>query len=291
MTETKNPPRNRFVITASSERQVGAFPGHDRLWIDHDQILNGALRLEVETLAPVHVGSGAFTLTDLGEMAKEPVRWKGLPVLPGSSLKGICRQTHEVLTGSGSPFDEGKNKDKPLSPSATLFGSFKAQGRLSFDDAVPLEPVEPVLIRLSVPYEPDEPKGRRFYGPMRTGADQEPKIPALALPGGIRLRTTLRFRNVQAYELGVVLMALGFGDPSFDLKVGGGKYDAFGWVKFHATEYRFLAGLRAGTTPWSPAEAFCQRLLKAAFLPPAGKLALKEFQRRMQIPAHERRIS
>lgn len=39
--------------------------------------LTGALKLEIETLSPVHIGCGAFELYD-DRIAKEPVRRGGL---------------------------------------------------------------------------------------------------------------------------------------------------------------------------------------------------------------------
>lgn len=300
----ENPPRNYLAVAVDEVMPDGIEQPLERL---HHRLLNGAIRLEIETLAPVHVGSGAYALPD-GRMMKQPILRNGVPIMPGSSLKGMCRQLHEVLTQSASPFDRdpprpdrSRGQDAgQLRPSRStaLFGRLGMQGRLSFDDAEPVDPVELVPVDLSVPYSPQVERGRRFYGHMPAGAQQPGRIPALAIPPGMKLTTHLHLRNVQNDELGSVLLSLGLGrfdeksTDRFDPKIGGGKYDPLGWIRFRVTGYRLRSGVTFQSTPWTEApqkvETFCRQAIGAVHLPPNGKSALRQLVSRLQVPAKER---
>jgi CRISPR/Cas system CMR subunit Cmr6 (Cas7 group RAMP superfamily) len=294
------PPRNWFALAVDRVQRDGFLQAHDRIF-DRPGIYTGAIEIEVVVLSPVHVGSGAWSLVD-GRVVKAPVERAGQPVIPGTSIKGMCRQIHEVLTQSGSPFEEqppkpprrggsGRDASPPEQPSRSgaLFGLLGHQGRLSFDDAVPLEPVELETVEMSVPYPPQHGQGRRFYGPMPTGADQPPRIPALALPRGTTLRTFMRLRNVLQDELGAVLIALGLSEHT--PKIGGGKYDPLGWVRFRVVRFLLRSGLRFDKTPWvedpEKVTVFCGEAIAAVRLPPAGDEALRKLRKEMQAPPSE----
>lgn len=282
----KNPPRNRFGIPPKGPKPPGV-PAvlHDRL---NPEKLSGVLRLEVRTLTPLHVGTGAFTVTG-GELAKDLLRRDGRPVVPGSSIKGICRQTYEALTNSPPPFgDFPKGRGRLASPAGSLFGALGLEGRLSFDDAVPAAEIEPVKIRLSVAYPPRKPLGRRFYGRMPAGALQPKTIPALAIPAGKTLETALHFRNLEHRDLGGVLMALGV--DRFTPRLGGAKYDDYGWVRFGVIGFRLRGGFRFGESRWQGGEAevaaFVERCAGAVSLTPEGGEVLKTLTDRLQSPAN-----
>ncbi len=280
----KNPPRNRFAIEVHRAGRNAEAVGHHRL---EGELRSGALELAIETLAPLHVGSGGFGLFR-DELVKEVMRRGGRPVVPGSSIKGTCRQTYEVLTDSTSPFDRGESFNRRrrslLSPAGALFGALGYEGRVSFSDAALPEGAEPVKIRLSVAYPPRRKTGRRFYGRLPPGAEQPRRIPALAIPAGVSLTTSLRFRNLDPAELGGVLTSLGV--SRFTPRLGGGKYDDFGWVRFRLRRYRLREGF--GDSHWEedPAavEALCDRCL-TAFEPTAdGRKALETLSQRLQAP-------
>ncbi|HEX9730763.1 MAG TPA: RAMP superfamily CRISPR-associated protein [Thermoanaerobaculia bacterium] len=243
MTEKRKlPPRNYFALPVPRTRQESEPVFHDRLDAD---LGSGVIELDVETLSPVHVGSGTFGIFQ-GQLVKELMRRAGEPIVPGSSIKGMCRQVYEVLTDSASPFREmyRKSRPQPLSAAGALFGALGYQGRIGFDDAVLKADVELIRIELSVAYPPQREKGRRFYGRLPEDARQPRKIPALAIPPGVTLSTALRFRNLERREVGGVLLSLGV--ASFTPKLGGGKYDDYGWARFCPTRYRLREGMRFG---------------------------------------------
>jgi hypothetical protein len=173
----------------------------------------------------------------------------------------MCRQVFEAITESGSPFDGGEHhragggggRSQLLSAAAAVFGTLGLQGRVSFDDAVPTGcaeggEVNAEPIRLSVAYPPRREAGRRFYGPIPPGVEQQPSVQGLAIPAGTVLRTLLRFRSLTQEELGLVLTSLGL--ESFTPRLGGGKYDDFGWVRFRVAAFRLRPRGLAGVATW-----------------------------------------
>jgi hypothetical protein len=251
----RNPPRNRFIVQPSPVAWAESPPPHDRL---DSELATFVLRLEIETLSPLFTGAGYFEIAD-NKAVKTPLQRSGRSVVAGSSIKGACRQLHEVLTASGDPFRNGGGA------SASLFGALSLAGRLSFDDAVhagelpdgaPPEPHSPARplerVHLSTAYPPgkDAPKGRRFYGLQPAGADQPARIVAMAFPAGTYLATLLRLENVDRVDVGSILVALGMApELAFTPRLGGGKYDTFGWVRFHLRGYRRWRGL-GRSDPW-----------------------------------------
>lgn len=276
------PPRNHFPLPVKTPKKAPAVPqDHNKI---QPRLLQGALQLEIEVLSPVFVGSGAYDLAD-GQLARAPVLRSGRPVIPGTSIKGMCRQAHEAITESKAPMDENRNGP---SSSGTLFGCLGYQGKISFDDAVSEQEITLRLIRTSVAYQPQEPTGRRFYGPQPKGAKQPLHTPALAIPAGIRMYTHLRLRNVLPDELGTVLLALGV--DRFQPKLGGGKYDRWGWVRFRPLVWRpRVAFGRSLAVQGDELMHFVKKNMSLAepLLPPAGRKNLRQLSKKMQPPQTE----
>ncbi len=291
-------PRNHVPqALASAPKCAASDPRHDRLLSDR---LTGALALQLDVLSPVHVGTGEFEPHD-GRLTRAAITRAGVPVIPGTSLKGACRQVFESLTDSDSPFDRDgcrcprpprKADDKSprlRSRAAALFGELGHQGHAGFDDAEPIAPVTLSLIHLSVPYPPQHATGRRFYGLLPAGAQQERQVPALAIPAGARLRSSLRLRNVTPEELGGLLVSLGVG--LFVLRVGGGRYDGYGCVRVSVVDFALRTGAavtRAAVE--SRAETVAQSVTTwiQAFRPTCREEHLDELCRRLVEPAGDR---
>ncbi len=311
------PPRNYFTLSLPSlppSDDNGKPPDRTR-WLppeqDRQNLLTGALELKIEVLSALHVGCGSYDLIQ-GRMARRMVTCKGQPIVPGTSLKGSCRQLHEVLTQSPGPWDK---KRKHLSRTGALFGTLGRQGRLSFDDACLDVPVRLVTVRCSIAYSPRVALGRRFYGPQPPAAVQARRGPAetqqvkdrvQALPPETRLKTCLRFEQITCCELGEVLTCLGLACPEltqgseqkivqrFSPKLGGGKYDPLGWVRFEPLAYQCWTGFGAKDLEWQKergaVQQFCAAALAAAEAkwPPQVIEVLQTLQRKMQVPRAER---
>lgn len=240
---------NYVAIAVEKPRREHQLVGHGRLRPDR---LCGSLRLEIELLGPVFVGSGTYSLYE-GQPIKIPVLSGGVPVVPGSSIKGACRQTFEILVEGDGPFDPRERgqrppKDPPWSWDRALFGKLGYQGRISFDDAKPKSALEQLeLVRIKVPYKPGKDLGRRFYGRLKERRVDREKVPIAALPTGTWLTSTLHFENVTQEELGLVLLGLGVGGR-FTPRLGGGKYDRCGWVRIEPVALELRKSAASGGT-------------------------------------------
>ncbi len=251
-----SPPRNHFTIPRSPPGPRVEPIFHDRLpQGDADAPRrSGTVTLEIEALGPVHVGSGGFSLGEDGRAVKEIARLGGVPILPGSGLKGACRAMFEALTGSRQATAEGHIPKYGLcSPAAGLFGGLGLMGRVSFDDAFPAGDLVAQRISISVAYPPrNSTRGYyRLYGDLPAHSQPPRVIPAFAIPPGAVLNTDLRLRNVSRQDLGALFLSLGIG--RFAPRPGGAKYDGLGRVRITAVGFRLHTGLKG--TCWVSGDA------------------------------------
>jgi hypothetical protein len=227
-------------------------PAHD-VW--RRDLFTGTLGLRL-VIAPgqyVSPGTGRLALTGGGEgggeiVAQQAATARGLPVLPGSGIKGAVRTLYELLSFSCDPFDREGERCLPAAccDACSLFGLFNHSGRLSFADAVAAEPeggrVEVQMV--PVPWTPNAgktPGEFRLYdlaeaalpGAGRPAEEKQPKELARQVYLGT-FETRMAFTNLEPAELGRVLLAMGVGTDRttrFSLRLGGVKYDGKGAVK------------------------------------------------------------
>jgi CRISPR/Cas system CSM-associated protein Csm3 (group 7 of RAMP superfamily) len=229
-------------------RHPGFRLGHDRFGPD---LLLGWLEGDFVALSPVHVGTGGIerTVHVQSALAAEtpllvPVaRAGGVPVLPGATLKGALRSVVEAIAATCVSV-RGRNTIVPIPQQACrrrdelclgcrLFGAEGYQGRLRCGDAR-LAGGDTVLVRAPSlhPLRPNAGRmapGRKFY---HHGRPTPGALPLEACPEGARFRWRLDFANLLPAELGLLLVALGQGDPPLWLKLGGFKPACLGSVQF-----------------------------------------------------------
>jgi hypothetical protein len=236
----------------------GAHRGHDRYSAD---LLSGQLAGTIEALSPVHVGSGAIERTARlvpAAAAETPLvfahaRASGVPVLPGPSLKGAVRSIVEAITASClrarqprevPPYllpacQRREGRPAELCVACRLFGAPGYEGRVRFLDA-PLVEGEPTLALAPPLLAPRArrnlaPPGRKFYAHGRPASGS---VPLEVCPVGARFRWRLEVTNLQPAELGLLLLALGQGDPPLWPKLGGYRPGCFGSVQVHLDALR-----------------------------------------------------
>ncbi len=288
-----NPPRNHFGVRRGRSVQANITPVyHDRLPAKGNDAprRSGDLGLRVRVRLPVHIGSGHFVLGDDGQAVKDVARLRGVPVLPGSSIKGMCRQIYELLTAS--PQATGREarlqrRGHLLTPAAALFGCLGYQGRASFDDAVPVDEVELKRMMISTAYPPKHATKDvyKFYGDLPPAAFQPRRIAAFAIPRGTVLETRLRLRNVTDAEIGDLLLSLGVG--RFAPRIGGAKYDALGMVIFEVCSFRLHQGLlgeRIESADSVAIVALVERMAQASTLRDAARLTLDQLGDKLPLP-------
>jgi hypothetical protein len=228
--------------------------GHDRVAPDS---LGGRLEGRLVALTPLHVGTGTFERTArlLPALAEEtpflfPLGRVGdVPVVPGSALKGALRAVVEAITASCltvrgqatrllppplHPLRPCTRRDA-LCPACRLFGGQGYLGRLRVADAALVEG-HTAIARVPERHAPRAgrgaaPAGRRFYGHGRPAGGT---VPVEVFAEGSALAWRIDFASLQPAELGALLLALGQGEPSLRLKLGGYKPACFGSVEFGA---------------------------------------------------------
>ena len=226
--------------------------GHDRVAPDS---LGGRLEGRLVALTPLHVGTVTFERTPrlLPAMADETpfvyplVRAGDVPVVPGSTLKGALRAVVEAITASCltvrgqatrllppplHPLRPCTRRDA-LCPACRLFGGQGYLGRLRVADA-PLLEGNTTVTGVPERHAPRAgrgapPPGRRFYGHGRPAAGA---VPVEVFAEGAALAWQIDFASLQPAELGVLLIALGQGEPPLRFKLGGYKPSCFGSVEF-----------------------------------------------------------
>ncbi len=135
--------------------------------------------------APIHIGSGVFELgTDAGYrdyqgVVKGLIKDNGIPIIPGSSLKGAIRSVAEAI--SYSCFLERRSDFKPCQVeketdsacvACGIFGAMGYMGRIGFTQAVPVFQTQNGWETMDKPtyleHKPDEPvKVIALWGPRR----------------------------------------------------------------------------------------------------------------------------
>ncbi|HYU30774.1 MAG TPA: RAMP superfamily CRISPR-associated protein [Thermoanaerobaculia bacterium] len=228
---------------------------HD-IW--RPDLLTGILTLTFAT-APgqfVSPGTGRLALTEEGAtavVAQQAARAAGIPVLPGSGIKGAVRTNYEILSLSCDPFaraDRSHRDEEHCSrwsccEACTLFGVPGWSGRVSFGEATPVsaEAVEIRIEEVPTPWLPHADKTRgdfRIYDlaeavyldeDTRSWQKRDKDLTRETYRGTFEGRMT--FWNATTEELGRLLLAMGLGaddETRFHLRLGGVKYDGKGAV-------------------------------------------------------------
>jgi len=232
--------------------------GHHRY---HTGRLSGTLTAQMIARSPVHVASGLLKPVPDRDypMVKEHFRTGDTPTIPGTSLKGCIRSIVEAISCSTvqvtrmrSPTidrpPQVRDKDKrdnrvQLDVAQNIFGAMGYQGLVCFRDAR-LEQGEVITVPTPQLFRPrpesidtyldgQRPKGRKFYmhGSLAPG-----NLPLEACAEGSRFALRMEFENLTPGELGLLLFALGLGEPRWWPKLGGAKPACLGTIEISTPE-------------------------------------------------------
>ncbi len=199
---------------------------------------SGILRLTIETKSQLHIGTGNVEIDDKG------IYWKfskvnNIPVIPGSSLKGMARSTLEALSPSCPIYDGKKEKrcnpkEEKICPACSIFGTTDYQSRVFFEDALLQGNVSQFREIISIedrwlprlPY----PGRRKFYSYSSSIKEGIERIESIK--EGAKFISTIRFSNLEDWEFGLLFLSLGASSIyGFHLKLGGGKGKGLGSIK------------------------------------------------------------
>jgi CRISPR/Cas system CSM-associated protein Csm3 (group 7 of RAMP superfamily) len=215
------------------------------------QHLNGTLHATVIARAPVHVASGLLEPTRDRKypLIKAHVRVNGRLAIPATSLKGCIRSIVEAISPSAVAVTRARPLPREAEPSRAvdrldvtqrIFGALGYQGQVRFSDA-PIQPEnsQPEIVpsvqlfrprpeSISTYFDGNRVKGRKFY---MHGRLAEGDLPLEACPVGSHFSFRMDFENLTGGELGLILYALGLGEPKLWPKLGGGKPACLGTIE------------------------------------------------------------
>jgi CRISPR/Cas system CSM-associated protein Csm3 (group 7 of RAMP superfamily) len=214
----------------------------------HDVLrgLHGSIALCIKAKSPLFVGSGQMEYE--GNQIYQRFARRGEEfIIPGTSIKGAIRSYAEALSPScegGRCGREGGRHVDRVCLCCSLFGTLGLQGRVSFTDAVAVQGIKPIKHKIRLRWNPKRVrKGRRFYfhdkpeedyALAKSGGETEV---VEALEAGAIFKCEMMLYNVQEWELGLLLLAMGLSpNHRFDLKLGGGKNRLLGSVRFQAND-------------------------------------------------------
>ncbi|WP_322489668.1 RAMP superfamily CRISPR-associated protein [Chloroflexus sp.] len=234
-----------FVPLPEQQPPLQPPAGHHRY---RAEALSGVLEALITALSPVHVASGLLEQQPSNKqypLVKAHFRTGGTPAIPGTSLKGCIRSIVEAITPSAVTITRSHERASQYLPprsidkhgldlSGRIFGALGYLGSVNFADAALQGQVEiipsPQLFRPRYTYfdENRRARGRKFYmhGNLAKG-----NLPLEACAAGSTFRLRMTFNNLTKEELGVILIALGLGQPSFCPKLGGGKPACLGTIE------------------------------------------------------------
>ena len=195
------------------------------------------LALEIPKDQFVSPSTGRLTLTQRGGVevvAQEAARAAGIPVIPGSGIKGAVRTIYELLSFSCDPFSRSCSA-RSCCDACSLFGVLGRSGRVGFDDARPAKAGVRVEVReVTVPYPPPRLECDVCLYDLRETAQRNGDRRKLSREVFVGIfETRMSFWNVTTEELGRLLFCMGIGldeATRFFLRLGGVKYEGKGGV-------------------------------------------------------------
>jgi len=236
----------KFVPLPEGHIPIEPPTGHHRYQAGR---LNGTLTATIIARSPVHVASGLLEPKNdrTYPMVKGHFRTGSRPAIPGTSLKGCIRSIVEAISRSSVQVTRARELPREYQPSRQIdqldvahriFGSLGYQGMVRFSDAL-LERGDTVIVPSVQLFRPRQeavdtyfdgrrPRGRKFY---MHGALAKGNLPLEACPVESRFGMRMEFENLTAGELGLVLTALGLGEPKLWPKLGGGKPACLGTIE------------------------------------------------------------
>ncbi len=236
-----------FVPLPEGNIPLEAPAGHHRYAADR---YSGTLTGYIIARSPVHIASGILEQVPGDRqypLVKGHFRTGGVPAIPATSLKGCIRSIVEAISRSSIQVTRARLIDRELLPGRSpahldiaqrIFGALGYQGPVRFADAPLLQGKmitvpTPQLFRprpeaMDTYFDGRTPRGRKFYmhGQLAKG-----NLPLEACEAGSRFDLRLDFSNLTPGELGLILIALGLGEPRLWPKLGGGKPACLGTIE------------------------------------------------------------
>ncbi|MGN0593583.1 MAG: RAMP superfamily CRISPR-associated protein [Hominimerdicola sp.] len=198
----------------------------------------GYIDIICHAVTDLHIGSGSFGIVD-GKFAKLTEKVNGRFVIPGSSMKGCVRNIARIVSDGcvklNAKDDLQHKADRNINCKpdkhcivCDIFGLLGQKSRVFFDDLIAPAATKSKTFTVQEGHSPHKCEGFKLY-PTVPDNDIEPvrNLMIEAVPSCAVFSGRVYFERLSQDELELLLFALGL-DESFDLKIGGFKYDKLG---------------------------------------------------------------
>ncbi|PDW04088.1 RAMP superfamily CRISPR-associated protein [Candidatus Viridilinea mediisalina] len=262
-----------FVPLPDARPKLAPPAGHQRY---HAGRLSGSFSAKIIVRSPLHVASGTLEPQPRNRdypVAKAMFRVGGEVAIPATSLKGCIRSLAEAISHSTIQVTRAREIERDYQPSRrperdgvdvvqNMFGTLGYQGLVRFSDArlregrtiiVPTPQLfRPRSESVETYFDGRRPHGRKFYmhGKLAKG-----NLPLEACDVASEFALSLTFENLTPGELGLLLTALGLGEPKWWPKLGGAKPACLGTIEIsepHLVAYTPQAAYRDFDAPTTP---------------------------------------
>ncbi|MBD3184648.1 hypothetical protein GF312_20375 [Candidatus Poribacteria bacterium] len=249
--------------------------------------ISGEIICILKTITLIHIGSGIYEMAEdagidnYSGVIKGIVKENGLPIIPGSSLKGAFRSIVEAISYSClNQKCEASDYESKLCIACRIFGVVGFMGRASFTKATIKDENDyktkkanheiPKSIEMWPPLDKAA-TGRRFYPyieylssdfwdssnkdefDITAGCNsiqefkQKVVEPYDFIPENVELSFALKFVNLEDKEIGLILTGMGIGldnQPIFQPHIGGSKKFCFGGIEVKVGQIKIYKGNR-----------------------------------------------
>jgi len=180
------------------------------------------------TKSPLHVGNG-LVYQKGSQVGRGIIRNADkTPIIPGSTLKGVCRNNFNLIVKNTCMFQCKFRFPKytKVCKTCDLFGTSSLASRIRFQDAVAqnktyTNSVEKVI---KIPHLMEPKIKKRYHQKYYHNIEYDPgntgEVPIWTLPPGITFKGTIIIENFNKFELKAVLLALNLRPQ---ILIGGGK--------------------------------------------------------------------
>ncbi len=214
---------------------------------------SGYLEIEIECLTPLHIGGGTYESKN-NSLVKDIVYCDGKPVIPGSSLKGCIRAVAAAVSHSCGQDRNDKimkcSKDS-MCIVCSIFGTLGYASRVNFSEFKLKDNCEIITLKKKVPHTPKELRGERkfyYYTKKKTNsasinnANNSFSNPTFldikAVDKGTKFVGRIFFKELNEEQLSLLMFSLDL-DQSFQMLLGGFRYDNMGLVKITPIPYEW----------------------------------------------------
>lgn len=222
--------------------------------------ITGKINIKIETLTPLHISSG-YLEEENDLIYKQFIRFNGIPIIPGTSLKGCIRTIAETISYSCylnskevdfnnfSQFKSDKNQNCII---CNMFGAMGKRSKIRFGDLYCKEvDAKSKITILKIPKfykpHPDESlyyqngkyKGYKFYHHGDSKILQKGEVAYEFIDKGAVFEGSVWFENLTENQVNLLCFSLGL-DGSIQPKLGYAKPAYYGSIKITTDETRWI---------------------------------------------------